>query len=82
MLDSEFWAVLKALIDYYLALIARSKITGVRDHITADNSVSDAQRRLLTAIESLESADRHAYNAEHRAIVGDPLEEPGDDIPF
>ena len=81
-LDSEFWAVLKALIDYYLALIARSKITDFRDHITADGSVQDAQKNLITAFKNLQSAERHKYNTERRVILGIPPEEPGDDIPF
>jgi hypothetical protein len=81
MLDSEFWAVLKALIGYYLALIARSKITDFEGHNTADYSVQEAERKLTAALVDLKFADRHAYDAERRVIFGTPLEEL-DDIPF
>lgn len=81
MLDSEFEAVATALDDYRAALIARSKITDHRDHITADNSVQEAQGKLTHTLADLKSADWHAYNTERRVIFGTPLEDP-DEIPF
>lgn len=83
MCDLEFEAVTTALSDYRKTLIARSKIMDFRDHIAADDAVQKAQRKLTETLADLRFAERHAYDAERRAMLEIPLKKNlGDDIPF